>query len=367
MLSFGAATINSITDLDPFALPIDLLFPGRTVETLEPHRTALAPHQVDFDGGQLLLGVHSHPIRIGGRTVLIDACVSEHKPRPRRPDWHQRASTGFLERLAGVDLRPEDIDIVMCTHLHTDHVGWNTQLVDGRWVPTFPNARYLIGRTEFAHWQSEEQASPGLHNHGCFSDSVMPIVEAGLAEFVDDGFDIASGLSLIALPGHTPGQLGLCLFHGTRQAIFCADAVHSPVQVFHPDWASRFCSDPAMAIATRQELFERLAGTDDLLRWHGTADRIGPVYQSLLQILLDLRITGQTVVQQGILFYGHKGFPGFSFRQSGRSAGSDIAFAVTKTPACLHEYGEDGVKTSSCLDIHSQKTLLVPTRGPIHA
>ena len=265
MMNFGTATIETISDLDPFALPIDLLFPDRAVESLEPHRPALAPHHVDFDNGQILLGVHSHLLRIGGRTILIDTCIGEHKPRPRRPDWHQRASTRYLERLARAGLRPEDIDIVMCTHLHTDHVGWNTQLVDGRWVPTFPNARYLIGRTEFAHWQAEEEASPGLHNHGCFSDSVMPIIEAGLAEFVDDGFEIATSLSLMALPGHTPGQLGLCLCHGPRKAFFCADAVHSPVQVFYPDWASRFCSDPAMAIATRRNLFDRVAGTGDLL------------------------------------------------------------------------------------------------------
>ncbi len=265
MMNFGTATIETISDLDPFALPIDLLFPDRAVESLEPHRQALAPHHVDFNNGQILLGVHSHLLRIGGRTILIDTCIGEHKPRPRRPDWHQRASTRYLERLARTGLRPEDIDIVMCTHLHTDHVGWNTKLVDGRWVPTFPNARYLIGRTEFAHWQAEEKASPGVHNHGCFSDSVMPIIEAGLAEFVDDGFEIASGLSLMALPGHTPGQLGLCLCHGSQKAFFCADAVHSAVQVFHPDWVSRFCSDPATAITTRQDLFDRVAGTGDLL------------------------------------------------------------------------------------------------------
>lgn len=265
MLNFGTATIDAISDLDRFALPIDLLFPGRSVETLEPHRAALAPYHVDFDAGEILLGVHSHLLRVNGRTILIDTCVGEHKPRPKRPDWDQRAATGYLERFARAGLRPEDIDIVMCTHLHTDHVGWNTQLIDGRWVPTFPNARYLVGRTEFDHWQAQELASPGVHNHGCFSDSVLPIIEAGLADFVEDGFDIGGGVSLTALPGHTPGQLGLCLCHGTQQALFCADAVHSPVQVYQPEWASRFCSDPAMAVDTRLKLFDRFADTSNLL------------------------------------------------------------------------------------------------------
>lgn len=265
MLEFGAAVIDTIVDLDPFALPIDLLFPGRSIETLRPLEATLAPHHVDFNAGHILLGVQSHLVRLGGRNILIDTCVGEHKPRPRRADWDQREATGYLERLAAKGLEPEDIDILLCTHLHADHIGWNTRLIDGRWVPTFPKARYLIGKAEYAQWLAEEEKAPGAHNHGSFSDSVMPVVDAGQAELIEDGFGLGPGLSLAALPGHTSGQLGLCLCQDNRRAFFCADAVHTPIQVFHPDWASRFCSDPQEAIATRLSLFERVADTEDLL------------------------------------------------------------------------------------------------------
>ncbi|WP_430249623.1 MBL fold metallo-hydrolase [Neorhizobium sp. DAR64860/K0K1] len=265
MLTFGDATIDTMTDLDPFVLPVDLLFPGRSLEVLRAHAAMLSPHHVDFDAETILLGVHSHLLRVNGLMILIDTCIGEHKQRPRRADWHQRQATGYLTPLAAAGLRPQDVDIVLCTHLHADHVGWNTQLVDGRWVPTFPKARYLIGRTEFDTWQAEEAKAPGHHNHGAFNDSVLPVVEAGIAEWVDDGFELGRNLSLMALPGHTTGQLGLCLCEGARKAFFCADAIHSPVQVYQPDWASRFCSDPEIAIATRRTLLDRVAGTDDLL------------------------------------------------------------------------------------------------------
>lgn len=265
MLSFGPARITAIGDLDPFALPIDLLFPGHSVETLRPHEAALAPHHVNFDNGQILLGVQSHLLQIGSLNILIDTCIGEHKQRPRRADWHERAATGYLERLAAAGLSPDDIDIVMCTHLHADHIGWNTRRIDGRWVPTFRKARYLIGRSEFDHWQAEEEKAPASHNHGSFADSVMPLIEAGVVEFVEDGFELCKGAKLMTLPGHTMGQLGLCLCHRQEKAFFCADAVHSPVQVFHPDWASRFCSDPQAAISTRRGLFERAADSSALL------------------------------------------------------------------------------------------------------
>lgn len=265
MLSFGPALMTTIGDLDPFALPIDLLFPGRNVETLRPHETVLAPHHVNFDNGQILLGIQSHLLQIGTLNVLIDTCIGEHKQRPRRTDWHERAATGYIERLAAVGLSPDDIDIVLCSHLHADHIGWNTRLANGRWVPTFPKARYLIGRREFDQWHAEEEKTPGSHNHGSFADSVMPLIEASCVEFVDEGFSLCDGVNLIALPGHTEGQIGLCLCHQQKQAFFCADAIHTPVQVFEPDWASRFCSNPQAAIATRRSLLSQAAEADALL------------------------------------------------------------------------------------------------------
>ncbi|MDO1583409.1 MBL fold metallo-hydrolase [Rhizobium oryzicola] len=264
-MKIGNATLDTVVDIDPFALPIDLLFPGKTVEMLADHRSWLEPSHVEFAAGTILLGVQSHVLRVGGRIVLIDTCVGEHRPRPRRADWHQRLASGYLERLGALGIRPEDVDFVLCTHLHADHVGWNTMLADGRWVPTFPNARYLIGRAEYEHWQASEAEQPGSHNHGAFADSVAPLVEADRVDLVEDGFSLFEGVTLQPLPGHSPGQLGLCLCHRSEKVLFCADAVHSPVQVPHPNWASRFCADPQQAIATRIAVFEDSAANGTVL------------------------------------------------------------------------------------------------------
>ncbi len=258
MLDLGPARLEKIVDLDPFVLAMDFLMPRARIEELQSHRALLEPDHVDFASGTVLLGLHSLLLRTAGLTILIDTCVGEHKPRPRRADWHERAATGYLDRLKAAGVTPSEVDIVLCTHLHADHVGWNTRLENGRWVPTFPNARYLIGRRELDHWQAEEAISPGQHNHGAFADSVQPIIEAGLVEPVEDGFEVAKGARLIGLPGHSPGQIGLCLeCAGGRSAFFCGDVIQTPVQALRPDWSSRFCIDPDHATRTRIDLFGR--------------------------------------------------------------------------------------------------------------
>ena len=171
-----------------------------------------------------------------------------------------------MEPSGAAGLRPEDVDVVLCTHLHADHVGWNTRLEDGRWVPTFPNARYLVGRAEMAHWEDQERRTPGVANHGVFADSVLPIAGANLLDVVDDGFSVGRGLSILPLPGHTPGQVGLDLEDGAGgHVLFCADAIHTPVQLFQPAWSSAFCTDPVQAVATRTALLERAADDGALI------------------------------------------------------------------------------------------------------
>ena len=180
MLTLGAATVERVIDLDPFALPLGLLFPGAEIEAIRDAEPWLAPHHVDFAAGNVLLGVQSHLLRVGGLTILIDACVGEHKPRPRRADWHDRAATGYLARLAASGVRAEDVDLVLCTHLHADHVGWNTQLLDGRWVPTFPNATYLMTSVDETYVKAARPAT--------WAESVSPVIEAGQARLVDTDF-----------------------------------------------------------------------------------------------------------------------------------------------------------------------------------
>ena len=129
--SYGSATVHRVVDIDPFALPLSFLFPGATLEALGPTRDVLAGSHIDLQTASVLLAIQSHLIRFGGKTILIDTCVGEHKPRPARADWHQRVSTRYLANLAAAGCTPDDVDIVMCTHLHADHVGWNTRLEFG--------------------------------------------------------------------------------------------------------------------------------------------------------------------------------------------------------------------------------------------
>ena len=143
----GKATIQRIVDIDPFALQLSFLLPGASLEALGDHKGALGGQHVDWANGAILLAVQSHLVRAGGKTILIDTCVGEHKQRPARAEWHNRASTRYLANLKACGCTPDDVDIVMCTHLHADHVGWNTRLENGQWVPTFPKARYLMSLT----------------------------------------------------------------------------------------------------------------------------------------------------------------------------------------------------------------------------
>lgn len=265
-LRLGDVVIERCVDLDPFALPAATLLPGAALEVLRPHAARLAPDHVDFDAGTILLAVQSHVLRVDGRVVLVDTCVGEGKERPRLSAWHRRAGTQYLARLAALGLRPEDVDTVLCTHLHADHVGWNTRLEDGRWVPTFPRARTLIGEQELAATEARLAREPaGSVSHGAFADSVAPLLDAGRVELVAAGHALAPGVTIEALPGHTAGHVGLRVARGGRDALLCGDAVHSPVQVYRPEWSSGFDDDAAAARATRELLFAAMAGTERLL------------------------------------------------------------------------------------------------------
>ena len=255
-------SIHQIVDLDLFAIPLETIFPDGRIAALNPFAEALADRHVDFAAGKVLLTIQSHLLRFGGKTVLIDTCVGEHKARPLRPEWNQRSATGYLANLAAAGCAPQDIDIVMCTHLHADHVGWNTRLESGRWVPTFPNARYVMSQREIDQRAQEAANSPAA-NHGSFQDSVLPILNAGLAQVQKPGDRIVDDALIVDLAGHAPGQIGLDVAAG-RDAhfLFCGDAIHSPVQVFWPDWSSGFCLDRVQAAQTRRALLRRAADED---------------------------------------------------------------------------------------------------------
>jgi glyoxylase-like metal-dependent hydrolase (beta-lactamase superfamily II) len=183
----------------------------------------------------LVMGFQSFVIRTGRLTILIDGCVGNDKERPQRETWHRRRSSAYLDQLTALGLSPDDIDVVMCTHLHADHVGWNTVLKDGRWVPTFPRARYLFSRTEYEFWEAAHRAALAAGgpptNHGSFADSVLPVVEAGRAELVGDGHEVCAGVRIDAAPGHTPGNSVIAVQSGGQRALLTGDVIHTPVQI----------------------------------------------------------------------------------------------------------------------------------------
>jgi glyoxylase-like metal-dependent hydrolase (beta-lactamase superfamily II) len=229
------------------------LLPDCTPDGLERHRPWLAPHFLD-DRGRLLQSVHSFIVRTPELTVLVDTCIGNDKDRGGRRPFHM-LRTRFLEDLGAAGVPPESIDVVICTHLHVDHVGWNTRLDDGRWVPTFPRARYLFARTEWRHWSAETDDD----TKRIMADSVGPVLDAGLAELVDMDHAVTDEIRLEPTPGHTPGHVSVRLSSGDRDAVITGDLMHHPVQMAEFAWSTTFDSDPEAARVTRRAFCERYA------------------------------------------------------------------------------------------------------------
>jgi len=254
------SVVRVVENEGPFA-PVDFLLPDFKKE-LFLENPWLQPAYVDAEN-RVVMSFHSYVIRAGRHVILVDGCVGNDKERPLRPMWHRQQGP-FLQHLAAAGVKPEEVTLVFCTHLHADHVGWNTRLVNGRWVPTFPNARYLFARTEYEHWEKLHRVGE-KPNHDSFADSVLPVMEAGQVDLVASDHEIDHGLHLEAAPGHTPGT---CLLHAkSRQAhgVFSGDVIHTPVQVADPGLSSRFCSDPVLSAKTRKNICEKYAGTPTLL------------------------------------------------------------------------------------------------------
>ena len=205
------------------------------------------------DKGHLLQKIHCCIIDTGSERIAVDTCVGNDKERGN-PLWHEQQGP-FLDRLSDSGYSPESITHVVCTHLHVDHVGWNTRLVNGEWVPTFPNAEYLFVEVEFDHWSNTED----LFGDPVFEDSVAPIKNAGLANLVGSDYVIGDAVSFESTPGHTPGHISIRVDSGDQRAIITGDMAHSPIQIANPDLSSSFDTDPDMARSTRLEAFARWA------------------------------------------------------------------------------------------------------------
>ena len=259
--TIGNVTVTRIEEQLGFASrPPDQYLDGFERETLARNLEWLVPHHYSPEHDRLITSIHSWLIRTPRHTILLDSCAGNHKDRPGFPRFH-RLETPYLARLRQAGVAPEQIDIVLCTHLHADHVGWNTKLVDGRWLPTFPNARYLFSRieNEIGDPRRNPAAEADLQRGGAYRDSVLPVIEAGLAVLIDGDHAIDDTMTIVPAPGHTHGHVAMRLTNSAGCALFAGDAIHHALQIYAPHWNSKFCELPEVARDTRARLLEECA------------------------------------------------------------------------------------------------------------
>ncbi len=253
----GDIVINRILELEaPFMRPLEF-FDEALPEVVEPHRHWLEPNALDPATGKMILPVQSYLIRTRHHTILIDTCIGCRKTYDGVPEWKDLRDETWLHNLAIAGVRPGDIDYVFCTHLHLDHCGWNTRLIDGRWIPTFPNARYILAADEYAACEADGTA--------VFRENVLPVMEAGQAVLVDTDYALDDEVWLTPSPGHTAGHVSVNIASRGRNAVMTGDMMHSPIQLAHPGWSPNFDHNPVLSAETRKHFLESHCETDTLL------------------------------------------------------------------------------------------------------
>lgn len=249
----GDARVTAVVEAQTDGIPPEFFFPAATAATIREHAW-LRPHFAQ-EPGTISLRVQAFVVEAGGRLVVVDPCVGNGRQR-ESPFWNDQ-DWPFMDRFRGAGFDPADVDLVVYTHLHADHVGWGTHRVDDRWVPTFPGARYLFVREELDFLRSRRDAEPDAR--AIDDDSIAPVFDAGLAELVDADADLGLGLQLEPTPGHTPGHASLWVASGGERALVTGDFLHHPVQCSAPDLAFVSDEDPDRAMATRRAMLGRLA------------------------------------------------------------------------------------------------------------
>ncbi|HTC96809.1 MAG TPA: MBL fold metallo-hydrolase [Bradyrhizobium sp.] len=220
----------------------------------------LIPHFATEEG-RLKMSIHSLVVETPKHRIVVDTGLGNDKQGRNVPTWNNR-NEPFLEKLTLAGFPPDSIDTVLCTHLHVDHVGWNTRLAGGKWVPTFANARYLFGKTEFEHWRDHSVEPAHI---AVFSDSVKPIWDAGKAELIAGDAKLTDEISMISTPGHSPGHMSIHIRSDGEEGLLTGDVAHHPCQMAHLDWSSTADSDPKQSVVARRELFSRFADTPTLV------------------------------------------------------------------------------------------------------
>jgi glyoxylase-like metal-dependent hydrolase (beta-lactamase superfamily II) len=242
-------TIGSTRFILPLASPEEI----RKLPWLIPHFAT--------EEGRLKMSIHALVVETPTRRIVVDTGLGNDKEGRSVPTWNNR-QTPFLETMTKAGFPPDSIDTVLCTHLHVDHVGWNTKLAAGQWVPTFAHARYLFGKFEYEHWRDH---SDEPDKRAVFNDSVKPVVDAGKADLVGSDFRLCDEISLIPTPGHSPGHMSVHIKSDGEEGLLTGDVAHHPCQMAHLDWSSTADSDAVQSAATRHELFSRFADTDTLV------------------------------------------------------------------------------------------------------
>jgi glyoxylase-like metal-dependent hydrolase (beta-lactamase superfamily II) len=263
--TLGKLEIRSVREGEGL-IPMQLAVPGVTAEDLAALQAWYWGDELTGDPQTAIfrIEVRSYLLSVDGLNVLVDTCCGNGKERS--VPWAHRLETRWLQNLASAGCDPHDIDLVLCTHLHADHVGWNTRLENGRWVPTFPNARYVFSRKDFEYFAVQTHAA---HNRESYSDSVLPVVEAGLADIVESDAcvhrEIEDGIWLEDAAGHSPGSVVVNARRGGAPAAFIGDIVHHPIQLVRPDLPFFADENPVEACATRQRLLEQCVDNESVL------------------------------------------------------------------------------------------------------
>jgi glyoxylase-like metal-dependent hydrolase (beta-lactamase superfamily II) len=254
----GDVTITKVVELEMTG-GSRFLLPQATPEAVLPIAW-LRPHFAN-DEGRLIMAIQTFVVEAPGRRIVVDTCLGNDKEGRRIPHWNHRTGP-FLDDLTAAGFPPDSIDTVLCTHLHVDHVGWNTKLENGHWVPTFRRAEYLMGRVEYAHWSTVGDRPDMAH---IMADSVKPIVDAGLVRFVETDARLSPEIHLVPTAGHTPGHVSVMIQSRGEQAMITGDFIHHPCQMAHPEWSTTADSDADQGIATRRRMFAELAGSPTLV------------------------------------------------------------------------------------------------------
>jgi glyoxylase-like metal-dependent hydrolase (beta-lactamase superfamily II) len=254
----GKVKITKVVELETvgstrFILPLATNEEIQKLPWLIPHFTT--------EEGRLRMSIHTLLVETPSQRIMVDTGLGNDKEGRKVPTWNNRKEP-FLERMTAAGFAPDSIDTVLCTHLHVDHVGWNTKLAGGTWVPTFPKARYVFGKTEYEHWRDH---SDSPEHTAVFNDSVKPIADAGLADLVASDHKLCDEITLIPTPGHSPGHMSIHIASDGEAALLTGDAAHHPCQMTHLDWSSTADSDPRQSAVTRRELFGRFADTPTLV------------------------------------------------------------------------------------------------------